>query len=195
MFSKLGIVNTCLALSGNATVNVEDDGSDEWLCASEAYESAVKYLLSGHDWKFGTQITSPMRVGDSDDEAYEDAYAKPANSLGLVWVKVDGYPIDYKVVGNRIVVNADDGLKVKYVLQPDPESWPPLFVEALNCLVKAGIYEGLNEDPDEARKLRAEAEIKLQQARTRSDAEQARRPAFVSTMLQRRRGRVIGSRV
>lgn len=194
MYDKLSIILTCLGLTGNELVTVEDDGSDEWNVASLAYEAGVRYLLGEHDWKFGTAIVALQRHGDSEDENYDDAYEKPPGTLGLIWVKRDGYALDWKIVGNKVVCNAASGVKAKIVLQPDPEEWPPLFVEALMCLVKAGIYEGLNEDPVEGQKRRGEAEAYLTKARTRSDREDAPRRVFRSRILARRRGLIMRPR-
>jgi hypothetical protein len=191
MDDKLSILNAALALTGNNEVHEEEDGSEEWRVPSAAYEEGLKYLLGQHDWKFGTQIYTLSRVGDSDDENFTDAYAKPVNALGLAWVRIDGYPADYRVVGNRILVDAASGVKAMVVLRPDPGEMPPLFLTALNCLVKAGCYEGLNEDPTEARNLRKEAEGYLQLAKTRGTSEGSVRPAFQSRMLARRRGRLL----
>lgn len=192
MDDKLSIINTCLALTGNNEVNTEEDGSEEWRVSSAGYESGVKYLLAGFDWPFGTQIVTLNRVGDSDDDDFEDAYAKPQNSLGLSWVKLDGYKADWKVVGNRVLLTASGGVvKAKIVLQPDPGEMPPLFLESLTCWVKAACYEGLNEDPDEARVLRSEAQDHLALARSKASSEASARPRFKSRMLARRRGRLL----
>lgn len=188
---KLDTIVTALAQTGNAIAVTEDDGSDEWNVGSLSYEAAIKYLLGSHDWKFATEIRTLTRTGDSDDDDYEDAYAKPSGTLGLIWVKVGGYPIDWKIVGNQVLVNADENVKAKVVIEPDPEEMPMMFVEALRCLVKAGLYEGLNEDTDEARRQRSEAEAKLALARSRSDREDAPRRMFRSRILARRRGEVL----
>src|SRR3990167_8257741 len=187
MSYKLTLINSCLARSGNSPVNVEDDGSDEWTVSSAGYESGVQYLLGGHDWKFATQTATLARFGDSPDADFDDAFAKPDNILGLVWVRVDDGDVDWKIVGNRILLSAGVGVvKAKYILEPDPEELPPLFTAALECLVKAACYEGLNEDAGEARSLRAEAEAKLSLAHTRSDREEKPRPVFRSTLLAAR---------
>lgn len=191
MVDKLNMINTALSLTGNNEVNTEEDGTEEWRVGSAAYESAIKTLLGSHDWNFGTKIVALNRVGGSDDEDYEDAYAKPANTLGLAWVKVDNYPADWKILGNKVLVNASSGVKAKIVLQPEPDEMPSLFIEALTCLVKAGCYEGLNEDPGEARNQRAEAKMHLDMAKHRTDREAARRPAFVSRMKAVRNKRIL----
>ena len=190
-YSKLGILNTCLGLTGNSLVNTEEDGSDEWTVASLAYEAGVSYLLGEHDWKFQTDIATLQRIGDADDDHYDDIYRKPQDCLGLVWVKQADYSLDWKIVGDAIYLtrwNETDAVKAKVVLRGDPSTWPSHFVQALNSLVRAGIYRGLNEDINEAKAEEAAAEAYLAKARTRTDREDKPRPAFRSRMLARRRG-------
>lgn len=190
-YDKLGIINTCLGLTGNNRVNTEDDGSEEWNVASLAYEAGVSYLIASHDWKFQTDIVDLQRQGEADDDHYEDIYAKPANCLGLVWVKQNDCSLDWKIVADTIYttrLTESDDVKGKVVLRGDPSTWNPLFVQSLYSLVRAGIYRGLNEDTAEAKSEEAAAQAYLAQARTRTDREDKPRPAFRSSMLARRRG-------
>lgn len=191
--SKLDIINSELLLTKNEPVAVEDDGSDEWLVASAAYDSALEHLLDEHDWKFATQIEAINRIGDaSDSDTYADEYARPQNALHIVWLKIAGaYESDFRVVGNRVQINAPAGTTVlaKYVLQPEPDAWNGLFGKAIRCLVRAGIYSGLNEDPGESRNCKQEAEIYLGRARARSDEEEPARARFTSRLLAARRVR------
>lgn len=190
MYDKLSIVNTCLGLTGNKLVNTEEDGSSEWIVASLAYESAVAYLLASHEWKFETQIVTLARKGDSDEDTYQDVYYKPVGCLGLLWVKQRGAPLDWKVISNHVYTSRAlevEPVKAKVVLRGDPSIWNPLFVQSLYCLVRAGIYRGLNEDPAEAKSEESNAQAYLAQARSRTDREDKPRPVFRSRMLERRR--------
>lgn len=45
MVDKLVTINECLALTHNNPGNVEDDGSDECIVGSAAYETALRYML------------------------------------------------------------------------------------------------------------------------------------------------------
>lgn len=187
MTDKLDIINDALALTGNAIRAAVDDGSDEWTTASIAYEAAVGWLIQEHNWGFGTAIATATRSGDSPDEAYEDAYAKPSGSFAIVWVKLNGLPVEYRIIGGQICLTANDGtVTVKYVEQPSPDSWPPLFVQALRCQVMAGCYRGLNEDVGSANQEEAKAENFLQRARTRTDQEQPKRSLFSSRLRNSR---------
>lgn len=191
---KLSIINRMLPLTGNALVSVPDDGSDEWTVASAAYDAGADYLIGEHNWNFATAIDTMPRANDSPDEKYADAYNKPANALSIVWVRVGGLDVDYRIIGNQICVNEDEEIQVKYVVAPGPEDWPPLFVKAMEHLVKAGCYEGLNEDKNSADKEEAKAEVFLARARTRADREEPARVGRRSGTLTRRRTGSQGAR-
>jgi hypothetical protein len=188
MPDKLSLINDELLITGNRPVAEADDGSSEWNVASAGYETGVEWLLDEHDWKFATAIVDvEERIGDGPDLSYADEYAKPNGCLHLVWVHDQaGTPLDWKVVGNRILVNCADGITVKCVLEPQPDQWPGLFLRCLRHFVKAGIYRGLNKDADQARAEEKSAEAYLGKARPRSDNEEPGHSRFVSTLAQSR---------
>lgn len=195
---KLQLINECLALTSNNAVNVEDDGSDEWTVGSAAYETAVRYMLGDHDWKFSTQILTLSRVGDSPDDRFVDAYAKPQNCLGLTWVRVDGYTENWVIVGNRVLLGSADvstvgkAVTAKVVLAPDASAYPPGFLQALDAFIMSGLYRGLNEDIPTAERTWAIGENFFSKAKTRSDREQKPRAMRSSRMLAKRRGFIGG---
>lgn len=190
MPDKLDIINECLVLTGNDPVAVAEDGSDEWLVASAAYEAAVRHMLDEHDWKFATRIVALGRTGASDDARFSDVYARPADALHIVWVRVSDAETTWRVIGNSIYVNGPDSVTAKVVIDKDPTRWPGLFVKALSCFVLGGIYRGLNEDPGEADTQEKKAEAYLMRARTRGDQEEPKRGMMKSrARLMRRRRR------
>lgn len=188
---KLSICRDALQLTGNNVPNVADDGSDEWAVASTAYESAVDSLIEAHNWKFAKASgVALVRNGASPDDQFTDAYAKPADCLALVWVRVNGVQIDYKIIGNLICVNASgQTVKVEYIRIPDAGSWPPMFVDCVRKSTMAGIYRGLNEDVSAASNMEAQAARSLQDARSRTDQEQPKRALFNSRLRMSRQQR------
>lgn len=188
MPSRLSIINDELLLAGHSPFNEPDDGSDAWNVCSAAYDAAVELCLDRHDWKFATIITTVAAYTDeSDDADYAYEYLKPTGSLHVIWVRnTGGTAVDWKIVGNRILTDPDDGIVVKYVEEPDPDQWPGLFTAALRCFVRAGIYSGLSKDPVSARAERAQGELLLREARPRSDSEEPGRVKFVSGLRSAR---------
>lgn len=183
MPGKIEIINDALALTGNRLVNVEDDGSTEWTVASIAYEAAVAWLIEAHTWGFGTSVAVVNRTGDSPDNFYDDAYAKPNATLRIVWVRLNDAPVDYKIIGGQICLTARGGVvTVKFVQAPIPEMWPPVFLQALRAAVMSGIYRGLNEDTSSADRQDAMSRDWLQTARTSVDQDQPKRSLFNSRL-------------
>lgn len=180
---KISICFEALALTGNNVPSVADDGSDEWNIASVAYEAAVGSLIEAHSWKFAKAEATLVRSGDSPDEQFDDAFAKPADCLALVWVKVNGLSVDYKIIGNLICIDANGAaVTCEYVRTPDAGSWPPMFVDCVRQKTMAGIYRGLNEEIPAAERMEVQARMSLQEARTRTDQEQPKRALFISRL-------------
>jgi hypothetical protein len=187
---KLSIIIDALTLTGNTVPDVADDGSDEWKVASIAYEAAVDSLISAHSWNFATVVTALVRVGDSPDDQYTDAYNRPPGSLALVWVRANDVLVDYKIIGGQICINANSQVVTcKYVQQPDPGSWPPMFIDCVRWATIAGIYRGRNEDISAAQGAEARMMHSLQDARTRTDQEQGKQALFNSRLRTARRVR------
>lgn len=190
---KLAVINSCLAISGDNLVSVADDGSTEWNTASEGYEAAIPYMIEGHDWKFGTLVSTLTPAGNvPTDPLFDTAYAKPQELLHLIWARLGDVPVNYQVLNNQIVVarrGSNAAVTAKYVRQPGPEQVTPTFMMALRAFVMSAIYRGLHEDAQEGDKLWAKGEQFLAAARTRSDQEAPKRAPFNSRVRAARRSR------
>jgi hypothetical protein len=187
---KLSIIAGELAQTGNNIPAVADDGSDEWTVCSAAYDTAVQETIEAHSWNFDTQIATLVRVGDSPDNLYDDAYAKPDQSLHLIWVRLNDRTVDYKIINNLVCLSAA-GLPVtaKYVIDQGPANWPPLFSKIIRLNVRAAIYSGLHEDPQTGLMYEKLARDALAAARTRVDQESPKRAPFNSRAIYARRVR------
>lgn len=193
LYDKLSVINSCLLLSGNNVCAFEGEDTTEWLIGSGSYEKRLPEVLDSHDWNFATQIAPLVRVGDSPDPRFSDAFARPSACLSVigVWITYaaisSGVSYDYVIINNQILMNAP-GLapQCKYLLAPPDDRWPPLFIKALDAFVMSDIYRGLNDDVGEADKLEAKAEVYLQQARSRADQQVPARALTNSRMLARR---------
>jgi hypothetical protein len=197
---KLGLINQMLALTGNDTVNVANDGSDNWRVGSEAYEHAIEFMYEDHDWKAITRIllVAPSPVAP-EDEQFDTRYDKPPDCIHIVWVRINGLPVVYQIVGDHIELNATGvapGLTIPSGVTPGPmtmkyvssdpagdasdnfQRMSRTFATALAHFVKAGIYSGLHEDVEQADKEELKGMKILQNAKTRADQEQPKRAAF-----------------
>lgn len=184
---KLSIIADELAQTGNNIPATADDGSDEWTTCSPAYEAAVAETIEEHSWNFDTQVATLVRQNDSPDATYTDAYAKPNQSLHLIWVKLNGVPVDYKVINNQVCLNAGGGIvTAKYVVDQGAANWPALFTKIIRARVRAAIYSGLHEDPQTGLVWEKMAKGYLADARTRVDQESPKRAPFLSRAIRAR---------
>lgn len=206
IFDKIGIMNDALIATGNEPVTVED-GSPQWIAASTAYERALPLVLSKHNWPFGTTTIALGRLGASAYPGFLDIYAKPVDCLHLenVWrtdlvfpgqvFDEETYPpaLNYKVIGDQIHCTAPLGATALYLVNPgSATNWSPGFAEALRREIESLLYQGLNDEADEAKITKALARAELAEARAKVDSESPSRVAFRSSMLERRRTRLNG---
>lgn len=187
MSDKLSIIADELAQTGDHIPATADDGSDEWTTCSPAYEAAVAETVEAHSWNFDTQVATLVRQNDSPDETYDDAYAKPNQSLHLIWVRLNGAPVDYKIINNQVCLSAGGGVvAAKYVLDQGAANWPALFTKIIRARVRAAIYSGLHEDPQTGLMWEKMATGYLADARTRVDQESPKRAPFLSRAIRAR---------
>ncbi len=186
---KLSIVNECLDLTGEHTVAVADNGSREWRNASAGYEFGLQRLLDEHDWKFAKTVEFVEERSDPDDPSWQDAYAKPNGCNHLVRVlDEDGSQIDsWKILGDQILVNKDDGISVEFIEDKEPDQFTGLFTTALKHFIFAGIYRGLKQQSADARAEEKKGEDLLKSARPRGDMEEPGKTRFVSNLAAARR--------
>jgi hypothetical protein len=191
--SKTELINSALSQTGDNLVAVADDGSDEWNCASPAYERALAYMFESHDWMSGTEVRTLQPTGDvPGDTNFDTAFALPADLVHLILVMVDDRPAAWDLLNNQIVVYAQGGVvtvKGIFSTNSDPTTATPTFVMALQAFVMSGIYRGLHKDPGEADRLWQAAEHILAQAKSRHDMQKPKRALFRSRMTAARRGR------
>src|SRR5450631_2707529 len=93
---KLGVINSALSQTGDNQVAIADDGSDEWISTSPAYERALAYIMEGHSWGFATDIRTltPSPTAPADT-AWDTAYSFPTDLIHLIWVRINqdqGHP-------------------------------------------------------------------------------------------------------
>ncbi len=182
--SRLTLINDELLLTGETPFNEPDDGTDAWNVCSAAYDAGVERLLGAHDWKFATDIRTLAAPEEaSPDPAYTNSYARPSDTLQLVWVRNSvGTDEDYRILGGRILTNTEDELLVKIVVEPSVADMPALFKATLRKFMRAGIYRGLKKDAQTARGEERDGEVMLGQARTRTDQEEQPRSRFKGTL-------------
>lgn len=200
--SKLEIINSALSQCGDNLVNAADDGSDEWLTASPAYERALAVVCEDHGWSWLTSVRTlqPSPTAPTDDQ-YDTSYVLPADLVHLIWVRVNDRPTVWDLIDNKLAVNAQGGppppplavtpapvtIKGIFSTLADPANATPTVVLALQHFVMSGIYRGLHEDTAEADKMMQFANQILERAKSRHDMQKPKRALFNSRMTATRR--------
>ena len=205
---KMNIINDAMLATANQPFTVIDDGSDEWIAASNFYDRSLRETLVQHDWKFATIIAPMTRVGSSNYPGYQDVYEPPPDVLQLrhcydqrvaaliqpldTWtISKEGKrlpPMDYRVLGGLVHCIAPLGAGCLYVQNPSNETGLTVgFAAAVTRLLEQYLYQGFNEDPQAAAGIDKKVHEKLQQARQQDDEVEPRRIPFRSGMLERRR--------
>jgi hypothetical protein len=214
--SKIDVINSALALTGDNLVAVADDGSDEWNVCSPAYERGLAIMMEDHGWGFATLVNPnlPAAANVPANPQWDTAYNLPGDLLHLIWVKINndtteptaaGVPAAtlYDIENGQLVLNARGGpppplplgtpsiVSIKYVstTNADVVNGTPLFVLAVQSFVMSGIYRGLHEDTGEADKLWQAGEMYSQRARSRYDQQKPKRSMWNSRITAARRVR------
>lgn len=210
---KLDIINSALSQTGDNAVAALNDGSEEWNCASPAYERALAYMIEQHPWRWtttGTMVEPATNL--PANENWDTAYNLPPDLVHLIWMLIDGRPAVYDLEMGppqangtpgpvQLVTNSQGGpprpippqkplpVRIKYVSQAasDPSYGTPTFVLALITYTMSGIYRGLHEDTAEADKVWAGAEGIMSKAKTRHDQQTGKRAPYNSRMTASRR--------
>jgi hypothetical protein len=214
---KLAIVNRALDKTGNNSVAVADDGSDEWRMASSPYDEALSYMMESHSWGFAmlTIVLQPSPTPPQDTD-FDTAYPLPPDCVHVVWVKINlGDPVFsnaprlalWKIEGTPtgpvIVVNSQGGppppvppvtpaqITMRYASNAgalmDAQNGTPTIVLALTHFTVAGIYQSGHEDLAAAKEAWLAGERYLQMARTRYDQQKPKRSFFNSRITAVRR--------
>jgi len=209
VIDKLTIINRALVATSNNPVNI-DDGTDEWVTGSQAYDRMLPVLLAERNWKFQTDVTDLLRLGTSAFPGFADVYSLPANCLqfmncwdaligaqalpfsagGQTNEVIRGPSFAYRLIGNHVHCNGPNGVTAMYMKYPNgSDPIGVLFAEALTTAVQGLIASGLNDDMDSAKDYARLAENQLSKASSRDAQQEPRRVPFRSQMREARRRR------
>ena len=187
---RLIVINDALIATGNNPLNVEFDGSVEWVAADSCYRRAVGYLLSRHTWSFATNtVRLAGRLAASPHAFFENAYELPSDCLHVetAFVGQNGLT-EYEIVDGKLCCRFDRGVSVKYVRKANPGQWPARFGELVTMKVEELLLRGLNEALDAATARSREVEAMLREIASMTDQQEPARAIFRSRSAQRRMG-------
>lgn len=190
---KLTIINNALSETGNNTVNVLNDPSDEYRVANRAFERWIKFLASRHSWPFAMTTELLVRVPDADNKSRrfsKNGFRLPQNTLHVKEVFRDEcFLTDYEIIGTVLSCHYDSEVYAAVVKMPPEQDWHPMAEEVLTRYVEAGCLRGLNEDFTEATKRENSAEALLMDTRSHVDQQNPGRNMYKSRVAVARRTR------
>jgi len=190
---KLTIINNALLATGNNTVNVLNDPSDEYLIANPAFERALRSLTARHSWPFASTIDLLTRAPDAENKSRryrESGFRLPTGTLHVKEVYFDSTPLtEYEIIGEILSCHYDSDIYANVVKQVSEEKLHPMAEEILTLYVEAGCLRGLNEDFTEATRREQRAEALLEEARPHVDQQNPARNVYKSKIAAARGGR------
>lgn len=192
---KLTILNNALLGTGNNTVNVLNDPSDEYRVANASFERWLRFLIARHSWPFASAIEALVRVPDADNLSRRfrgNGFRIPPNTLHVKQVYYDSTPLtDYEIIGTVLSCRLSDQIYAEVVKQKitAEETLHPMAEEILTIYVEAGCCRGLNEDFNEATRREQKAEALLEEARPHVDQQNPARNIYKSKIAAARRTR------
>lgn len=187
---KLEILNNALRATGNNTVNVLNDPSDEYRVANGAFERALRFLTARHSWPFASTIELLVRMPDAQNKSRRyptNGFQLPVGALHIKEVYWDTTPLtDYEIMGDVLSCRYDSNVYVSVVKQTSEEKIHPMAEEILTLFVEAGCLRGLNEDFTEATRREQRAEGLLEEARPHVDQQNPARNIYKSKIAAAR---------
>jgi hypothetical protein len=199
--SKLEIINSALAQTGDNLVVAVDDGSVEWTACSPAYERALAAATEAHPWAWVTAFRTLQPAANAPvDPRYDTAYNLPPDLVHLILVRLNDRKCIWDLQDGQMVVNARGGppppnppgvpypvmIKGIFSTKSDPVNGTPTVVLALERFVMSGIYRGIKKDNAEAGRMFSEAMQILEAAKSRHDMQKPKRALFVSRLRRAR---------
>lgn len=190
---KLTVINNALSATGNSTVNILNDPSDEYIVANRAFDRAIKTLTSRHSWPFAMSMEELVRAPDTENKSRSfrgSAFRLPSDAFHIKEIFFGESPLtDYEIIGTILNVRQTTNIFALVVRAPADATWHPMAEEVLTLMVEAGCLRGLNEDFREALNVDRKVEMLLIEARPTVDQQNPARNLYKSSISAARRSR------
>lgn len=188
--SAIPIVNAALTRTGDEPITDFDEGTLQAKVAVTNYDEIVNGMLSGYPWKFCSRQFQLTMLAVTPDLPWLFAYERPNDVLDLRDVEVAGKPINYELLSDVILCNADGSTPVlaKYTYRLDEPFWPKYFRLAVIATLEPMFLRSIGERYDQATD-RDKMAARLQAlARNRDAQSQTARNPVQSPLLAARQG-------
>jgi hypothetical protein len=171
-FSMLDLMNTALITQGFDDIVAENDGSDEWRLLSRNWPLIVEAELEDGAYFF-TRTQVELLSRQDGKFGYDDAYLVPQAAIHVrrLWVETPSgdrdTSLDWVQDGQRVFVNAPEGVFIEYVSVADTSFWSANFASGVQKKLEAVLLRS-REALGEAQAMEQQAEMSFQRARTNS---------------------------
>ena len=127
--SGIPIINAALTRTGDEPITSFDEGTPQAAVAEANYDEVVDGFLSSFPWKFASRQMLLASLNVEVDPPWQFAYQRPADLLALRVVEVNGCPIDWELMSDKILCNhgPDVPVLLKYTYRVVEPEWPKFF--------------------------------------------------------------------
>ncbi len=170
--SDVGLCARALIKIGALPITSFNDGTAESEIAGALFSQIRDALLSAYPWNFATAQISLNQLSEAPLADYGYAYQLPNDFLRALSVGANGHGrgLQYRIMGGALHTNAPE-ITLSYIYQPDEESFPPFFDQALIVRLAAEFTIPVTENTSRSESMFASAEREFKRAR-QIDAQQ-----------------------
>jgi len=164
--NAISLCSHALLKIGAGSITSFKDGTVESEIAAALYPHTRDSLLSCYPWSFATAHTRLPRLDETPKADFSYAYLLPNDFLRVISIGQGGkgHGCDYRVVGNKLLSNADS-ITLTYIFRTDEADMPPFFASLLTVCLAKEFCLPITESTSRAEFLNKEAETMLKQAK------------------------------
>lgn len=187
--TPIKICSRASLLIGGDVIQSFDDGTAEATICDAMYEDMARSALTSSRWRFSTDQAVLNRLTDSPSGRWDAAYQLPSESIMLVAVTVNDFPIKYDTYGSKVFCNSSDTetLVADYIFRADESDWPPYFVTAVEYMMAGVLAVSAARDSQLASLMEQKANYQMTQARRLHSQTQTTRKLNTSRFIAERR--------
>ena len=187
--SPIKICSRASLLIGGDVIQSFDDGSAEATICDAMYEDMARSALTNSRWRFATDQAVLNRLTDAPTGRWTAAYQLPSESIMLIGVTVNDFPIKYDTYGSKAYCDSADSeiLIADYVFRANESDWPPYFVTAVEYMMAGVLAVSAARDSQLATLMEQKAAYQMGQARRLHSQTQTNRKLNTSRFIAERR--------
>lgn len=145
--TNTGICNLALAKISAPPINSLDEPTVVAETLRIHFEACRREILALSSWPFATRRTKPPRMTEAPEFGYTYAFQLPSDHIAVVDAMAEDesrIPAESYVVEGGLLLTDSETCLLRYVREvTDPNSFPPLFVNAFSHLLAARVAPAL----------------------------------------------------